>query len=112
MTTSTVAAVPFSFPLVNGFPNLNATTFQEVFKLAGGTTPNVSPPTSLKAGSVQSLQLMAATEFFEIAYFTELLQNITSGVPGYRREPYVVDTLTAIVNVMFPKSYLNIKGSS
>jgi hypothetical protein len=56
---------------------------EKIFKLAGGTTPNVSPPTSLKDGGVQTLQLIAANELLEIAFFTKLLRNITSHVTGY-----------------------------
>jgi hypothetical protein len=94
-----VMAAPFSYPLANGFPKINVTSLEEIFKLAGGTTPNVSPLTSLKDGRVQTLQLIAANELLEIAFFTELLQNITSHVPGYETNQYNIDSLTAIVNV-------------
>jgi len=99
---SLAAAVPFSFPLANGFPNLNATAMQQVYKLAGGTLPNGALPSSLRAGGTQALQLIAANEEFEVAYFTELLSNITSHVPGYELGAdydYVVKTLTAVMNV-------------
>lgn len=100
---SLVAAAPFSYPLANGFPNLNSTATQQVFKLAGGTLPNGALPTSLKAAGVQNLQLIAANELFETAYFTELLANITGKVAGSQVEnyDYVVDTLTAVINVSF-----------
>ena len=92
------AAAPFSFPLANGFPKLNSTAMQQVYKLAGGTLPNGALPSSLKAGGIQALQLIAANELFEVAYFTDLLQNVTDNVPGYQVEDYdyVVATLTAI----------------
>ena len=96
-----IAAAPFIYPLANGFPKVNMTTLEETFKLAGGTTPNVSPPATLTNSGVQTLQLIAANELFEIAYFTELLHNISSGVPGYRADQYIIDSLTAIVNVIF-----------
>jgi hypothetical protein len=97
------AAAPFSYPLANGFPNLNATALEEVYKLAGGTLPNGALPTSLTPGAVQALQLIAANELFETAYFTELLSNITNGVAGYEtsNKDYVIDTLTAVINVGF-----------
>lgn len=100
---SLVVAAPFSFPLSNGFPNLNATSMAEVYKLAGGTLPNGALPTNLKPDAVKTLQLIAANELFEVAYFTELLYNVTSGVPGYQVEnyDYVVSTLTAVINVSF-----------
>ena len=93
-----IAAAPFSFPLANGFPQLNSTAMLQVYKLAGGTLPNGALPSSLKAGGIQALQLIAANELFEVAYFTDLLQNVTDNVPGYQVEDYdyVVATLTAI----------------
>ena len=101
LSASAVAAAPFSYPLANGFPNLNATALAQVYKLAGGTLPNGALPSSLKANGVQALQLIAANEIFEVAYFTELLANVTNNVPGYEVEDkdYIVKTLTAVVNV-------------
>jgi hypothetical protein len=98
---SIAAAAPFSFPLANGFPNLNKSATAEVYKLAGGTLPNGALPSSLKAGGTQALQLVAANEQFEVAYFSELLANVTNGVEGYNVEDknYFIKTLTAIVNV-------------
>jgi hypothetical protein len=96
-----VAAAPFSYPLANGFPNLNTTALQEVYVLAGGTIPNGPLPTKLTAGATQALQLIAANELFETAYFSELLSNITSGVEGYQagNKQYIIETLTAVINV-------------
>ncbi|KAL2069402.1 hypothetical protein VTL71DRAFT_14081 [Oculimacula yallundae] len=94
---SVAAAAPFSFPLANGFPNLNATAMQEVFKLAGGTLPNGALPSSLKAPGIQALQLIAANELFEVAYFSELVHNITTGVPGYKCGQKALDSLQAVV---------------
>ncbi|KUJ14586.1 uncharacterized protein LY89DRAFT_650489 [Mollisia scopiformis] len=92
-------AAPLSYPLPNGFPNLNATALAEVYKLAGGTLPNGALPTQLTAGATQTLQLIAANELFEVAYFTELVNNITNKVPGYENaDSYALKTLTAIVN--------------
>ncbi|PVH75361.1 putative sexual development protein [Cadophora sp. DSE1049] len=94
---SIAAAAPFSFPLANGFPNLNATAMQQVFKLAGGILPNGALPSSLKAGGVQALQLIAANELFEVAYFTELIHNITTGVSGYKCGRDALESLQAVV---------------
>ena len=93
------AAAPFSFPLPNGFPNPNATALKQVYKLAGGTLPNGALPSSLSAAGTQTLQLIAANEIFEVAFFTELIANITNKVPGYECAPWVLDSLTAVVNV-------------
>lgn len=103
---SLAAAAPFSFPLANGFPNLNTTEMAEVYKLAGGTLPNGALPTALSDSGTQTLQLIAANEIFEVAYFTELLANVTNDVPGYALgadKDYVVKTLTAVMAVSCPQ---------
>jgi hypothetical protein len=102
-SASLASAAPFSYPLANGFPNLNSTALQEVYALAGGTLLNGPLPTSLTANAVQALQVIAAGEIFEVAYFTELLSNITTGVAGYEvgNKQYIIDTLTAVINVRF-----------
>jgi hypothetical protein len=56
----------------------------------------------LKPRGVQALQPIATGEVFEVAYFTELLNNITNWVPGYGvagQDQYIIDTITAVVNV-------------
>lgn len=75
-------------------------------KEAQGTLPNGPLPTILKSAGVTTLQLLALNEIFEVAYFTELLANVTNSVPGYDPKSiapldkkYVVDALTAVVNV-------------
>ena len=94
------AAAPFTFPLANGFPNLNSSALATVYKLAGGTLPNGPLPTSIKSAGVQTLQILAVNEIFEVAYFTELLHNITSGVAGYEagNTDKIKRTLEAVVN--------------
>ena len=101
-----VAATPFKFPLPDGFPNPSPAQLAEIEKEAQGTLPNGPLPTSLKNAGVTTLQLLALNEIFEVAYFTELLANVTNNVPGYGHKAlkpfskeYIVDTLTAVVNV-------------
>lgn len=73
---------------------------EQVYKLAGGTPPNGALPSSLKPNGVQALQLIAANELFEVAFFTELVHNITSKVRGYSdgNHKYIIDTLTSVIN--------------
>ena len=101
-----VAATPFKFPLPDGFPNPSPAQLAIIQKEAGGTLPNGPLPTILKSAGVTTLQLLALNEIFEVAYFTELLANVTNDVPGYDAKSiapldknYVVDALTAVVNV-------------
>lgn len=70
--------------------------------MAGGGLPNTALPSTLTASAVQALQLIAANELFEVAYFTELITNITTNIQGYECEPRVLDSLKAIVNVVLP----------
>jgi hypothetical protein len=98
---SIALAAPFNpFPLANGFPNLNATALQKVFSIAGGTAPNGPLPTSLTLTGAKTFQVIALNEFFEVAYFTELLFNITSGVQGYENgdKASIKEALTVIIN--------------
>ena len=101
-----VAASPFKFPLPDGFPNPNPAQLAVIQKEAQGTLPNGPLPTILKSAGVTTLQLLAVNELFEVAYFTQLLANVTNDVPGYTAKSiapldkkYVVDSLTAVVNV-------------
>jgi hypothetical protein len=106
LSASAAAAAPFSYPLPNGFPDLNASALAEVYELAGGTLPNGPLPTQLQAAGTQALQLIAANEMFEVAFFTELLFNVTVEAPGYEVDDkdYVVATLTAIQAVSCNRS--------
>lgn len=101
-----VAATPFKFPLPDGFPSPNPAQLAIIEKEAQGTPPNGPLPTIVKSAGVTTLQLLALNEIFEVAYFTELLANVTNSVPGYTADciapldkKYVVDALTAVVNV-------------
>lgn len=101
-----VAATPFKFPLPDGFPNPSPAQLAMIEKEAGGSLPNGPLPTMLKSAGITTLQLLALNEIFEVAYFTELLANVTNDVPGYDAKAiapldktYVVDTLTTVANV-------------
>jgi hypothetical protein len=93
------AAAPFS--LSNGFPNPSASALKQIELEAGGTLPNTALPTSLPADAIQTLQVIATNELFEVAYFSSLLHNVSTGVSGYTdfgsySKEYVVESLTAI----------------
>jgi len=88
------------FPLANGFPNPNADNLQKIQIQAHGILPNGPPPPKLSDEGVKNLQLIALNELFEVAYFTELVYNLTNKVPGYDLgygHPYILDSLKAIV---------------
>lgn len=109
--TSYTLAAPYNpFPLPDGFPSPNPTQLNQISKAAGGSLPNSPLPTSLTPDGVTTLQLIALNEIFEVAFFTDLLYNVTNKVPGYEDtgdfdRDYVIDALTAIQNVRTHSTY-------
>ncbi|KAH7071720.1 late sexual development protein [Paraphoma chrysanthemicola] len=88
------------FPLSNGFPNPSQDQILQIQIEGHGTLPNGPPPPTLSSEGVTNLQLIALNELFEVAYFTELVYNVTNKVPGYDLgygHEYVLDSLKSIV---------------
>jgi hypothetical protein len=101
--TTIASAAPFTFPLSNGFPKVANPSSQltAIEQQAHGTLPNGSPPPSITADTETSLELIAFNELFEVAFFTELLNNVTNNVPGYQfndndARNVVITALTAV----------------
>lgn len=83
-TCSTTARTtsPFSFPLPDGFPtspNLPAT-----YAAAHGSLPNGALPKSIASTTATILEVIATNELLEVAFFYDLVNNLTSCVEGYR----------------------------
>lgn len=103
---SIVSAAPFSYgnnPLGNGFPTVANPSSQltAIEQAAQGSLPNGGAPPTPKDNTVTSLRLIAFNELFEVAFFTELIANITNNVPGYtfstdHSKQSALKTLTAI----------------
>ena len=78
---ATVAtAEVFKFPLANGFPDVSDSGIQALAQIAGGPIPQSSSgggTTALPPAGLQALQGLAFNEASEVAFFTQLLQNIT-----------------------------------
>ncbi|KAF2120042.1 late sexual development protein [Lophiotrema nucula] len=88
------------FPLSNGFPNPSPDQILKIQKQAFGTLPNGPPPPSISDDTKTSLKLIALNELFEVAFFTELLYNVTNKVHGYDigyGHDYVLHALSAII---------------
>ena len=83
--SSVVSAAPFKFPLSNGFPNIANPSGQltDIEKAAHGSLPNGTPPANVTSDTLTSLKLIAFNELTEVAFFTELISNITKKVDGY-----------------------------
>lgn len=93
--------VPFKFPLSNGFPNLKpgSPELLAVEKQAHGTLPNGPLPSSIQDATATTFQLIAFNEIFEVAFFTSLLNNITSGVYNIGEgaaKQIVINAITAV----------------
>jgi hypothetical protein len=89
------------FPLANGFPNPSNDQVMKIQNDAFGTLPNGAPPKNISAEGITNLKLIAFNELMEVAFFTELLYNLTNKAPGYDLgygHQYVLDALNAIVN--------------
>jgi hypothetical protein len=89
------------FPLKNGFPNVEQAAIIEIQDGAHGTLPNGPPPPALSPEGATNLKLIALNELFEVAFFTELVYNVSTKVSGYDLgygHDYVLDSLNAIVN--------------
>lgn len=89
------------FPLQNGFPNPDRQGEITIQDGAHGTLPNGPPPPQLSAEGVTNLKLIALNELFEVAFFTELIYNVTNKVSGYdlgMGHDYMLDSLNAIVH--------------
>ncbi|KAK3381166.1 hypothetical protein B0H63DRAFT_475020 [Podospora didyma] len=78
-----IRAEPFSFPLDNGFPFPNETALEELFTRAGGNFTNAPLAPRFDDDSLTSWKLQAFNEFMEVAFFTQLIANITNNVTGY-----------------------------
>ncbi|KAF7187529.1 hypothetical protein HII31_11153 [Pseudocercospora fuligena] len=93
------AQQPFKFPLSNGFPNLSPDALKAVEQQAHGTLPNGPPKSSIQDATAATFQLIAFNELFEVAFFTSLINNITSGVYDVGHgaaKQIVLDALTAV----------------
>jgi len=107
---SVVSAAPFTYdnnPLGNDFPTLasgdkGTSELAAIEVQALGSLPNPPPPaTKPKDDSLTSLRLIAFNELFEVAFFTELLYNITNQVSNYQIDhqgahDFIVRALTAV----------------
>ena len=84
---------PFKFPLSNGFPVIKNPSAQldQIEQQAGGTLPNGAPPPSIHGDSEVSLGFIAFNELFEVAFFSELIQNITTNKPGFTAQDIPID---------------------
>jgi hypothetical protein len=70
--------------LPDGLPYPSPGELREIEQNAHGTLPNGPPPPVISNEGIVNLKLIAFNELFEVAYFSELITNITENVEGYR----------------------------
>ncbi|KAK4546072.1 hypothetical protein LTR36_002209 [Oleoguttula mirabilis] len=100
-TSSSDGQEEFTFPLDNGFPNITnpSQALTDIEEQAHGTLPNGAAPPPPHPDSLNALGFIAFNELFEVAFFTELLYNITNNVPGFDKIPdrdNVLDIITVV----------------
>lgn len=88
--------------LPDGWPIPSLSQINEIQERAHGTLPNTPLPTHLSQDSIASFKLIAFNELFEVAFFFDLVQNITNGVEGYElgeRRDEILEDLNVILAV-------------
>ncbi|KAJ5563267.1 hypothetical protein N7535_008431 [Penicillium sp. DV-2018c] len=88
----------------DGMPYPNDKELKMIEEYAHGTLPNGPPPPGISEPGITNLKLVAFNELFEVAFFNELITNITEKVPGYRFSSeddldYVLRSLRTILAV-------------
>jgi len=88
-------------PFPAGFPNPSPVQLKEIEQKAFGTLSNETPPPKLSPDGITNLQLISFNEIFEVAFFTELLWNVTNNVAGYeikdrKERDFVIKSLNAV----------------
>jgi hypothetical protein len=76
----------FNFPLADGFPSVSSSELNIIQEEAHGTLPNASVPADLvvKPDAIVSNAFVLFNELFEVAFFEELVFNISNNKPGYQ----------------------------
>ncbi|KAJ5160269.1 uncharacterized protein N7482_007273 [Penicillium canariense] len=100
-----VTAAPTSLmrgQLPDGMPSPGPSELKQIEQSAHGTLPNGPPPPAISNQGIVNLKLIAFNELFEVAFFNELITNITENVEGYRfnkaeEQTVVLDALKAIL---------------
>jgi hypothetical protein len=81
---SLLASSSPTFPLSDGFPSPNATQLLAIEQHSLGKLPNANLPSNISTEGITNLQLIALNEIAEVAFFTELISNLTNHVNGYK----------------------------
>ncbi|KAK3110590.1 hypothetical protein LTR53_014964 [Teratosphaeriaceae sp. CCFEE 6253] len=112
-SASSAGQTPFKFPLANGFPDLSPEALRQVEELAQGTLPDGPPVSHLQDGSVTVFELIAFNELFEVAFFSSLLANVTSGAYGFGIDSSILkDQVVAALTAVLAQEELHNLGAN
>lgn len=59
---------------------------EKLEELAQGRIPDTYLPSNISSQGIKNLQLLAYTELIEIAFFTDLITNVSTSQPGFEIE--------------------------
>lgn len=109
------SAAPIAAELPDGLPYPSPNELHTIEKNAHGTLPNPPPPPVISNKGINNLRLIAFNELFEVAYFNQLIANITKDNDGYHfpspgDKDYALKSLKAILAVSAPSSRHVIEG--
>ncbi|KAE8345466.1 hypothetical protein BDV24DRAFT_148075 [Aspergillus arachidicola] len=79
-------------PLPDGMPNPSEEQLKKIQLRAHGTLPNTPLPSKISKEGITNLQLIAFNELFEVAFYNELLLNITK-----KKRDFIIESLVAIL---------------
>ncbi|KAL5003081.1 hypothetical protein BDV10DRAFT_155512 [Aspergillus recurvatus] len=79
-TAESVDSTPL---LPHGLPRPSPEQLQQIEQAAHGTLPSLPLPTNISAAGITNLQLLAFQEHVEVAFFHQLVGNITRNISGY-----------------------------
>ncbi|KAM7202689.1 hypothetical protein V8F33_002615 [Rhypophila sp. PSN 637] len=86
-----------SLPLDHGVPFTSNAAVEELFTRVGGYCTSEPLAPRFDGDSLTSWKLQAFNELMEVAFFTQLIANVTDKVPGHDLESsssdYILDTL-------------------
>ena len=90
--------------LPDGLPFPCPKQIKKIEEKAHGTLPNTPLPDHVSEEGIVNLKLIAFSELMEVAFFNQLLKNITNKVPGYeigkeKDRDFAIETLRAILGV-------------
>lgn len=92
-----------AFPLADGFPNPNSSQLSQIENHSFGSLSNAALPLNISSEGIKNLQVIALNELAEVAFFAQLLANITNNVEGYQipdaTHDYILEALLAAQHV-------------